>query len=94
MDEVAHTISVLLPETNPERLLAYVPDMNNQALVHRLGYILEKLSTQLPVSEMLLDGLATRVIPRVYPLDPHGPAAGPVHPRWRVRENLGLEMGG
>lgn len=94
MDEVAHTISVLLPETDPERLLAYLPDMNNQALVHRLGYILEKLSTQLPVPEMLLDGLAALIAPRVYPLDPHGPAAGPVHPRWRVRENLALELGG
>jgi predicted transcriptional regulator of viral defense system len=94
IDEVVHTISVLLPETDPERLLAYLPDMTNQALVHRLGYILEKLSTQLRVPEMLLDGLATLIAPRVYPLDPHGPAAGPIHPRWHVRENLALELGG
>jgi predicted transcriptional regulator of viral defense system len=94
MDEVVHTISVLLPETDPERLLAYVPMMVNQALVHRLGYILEKLSTQLPVPETLLDSLATLIAPRVYPLDPHGPGAGPAHPRWRVRENLALELRG
>lgn len=94
MEEVVHTISVLLLETDPERLLAYVPDMVNQALVHRLGYILEKLSTQAPVPETLLDGLATLIAPRVYPLDPHGPAAGPVHSRWHVRENLTLERGG
>jgi len=43
---------------------------------------------------MLLDGLAALITPRVYPLDPHGPAAGLVHPRWRVRENLALELGG
>lgn len=94
IEEVAHTISVLLPETNPERLLAYVPDMANQALVHRLGYILEKLSTQFPVPATLLDRVATLIASRVYPLDPHGPVAGPIHPRWHVRENLALEFGG
>ncbi|MFZ2359508.1 MAG: type IV toxin-antitoxin system AbiEi family antitoxin [Anaerolineae bacterium] len=94
MDEVAHAISVLLPETDPERLLAYVPDMANQALVHRLGYVLDELSTQLTVPQTLLDSLAALIAPRVYPLDPHGPAAGPVHPRWRVRVNLEVELRG
>lgn len=69
-------------------------DMANHALVHRLGYILEKLSIRLPVPETLRVDLATLIAPRVYPLDPHGSAAGPVHPRWRVRENLVLELRG
>jgi len=94
MDEVVHTIGALLPETHPERLLAYLPAMHNQALVHRLGYILETLTTQQPVAEILLTGLATQVGPRVYPLDPHGPAVGPIHPRWRVRDNLALALAG
>jgi predicted transcriptional regulator of viral defense system len=94
MDEVVHTISALLPEVHPERLLVYLPGMTNQALVHRLGYILEKLAVGQPVAEMLLDNLAGLVGLRVCPLDPHGPAAGPVHPRWRVRENLALALEG
>ena len=94
MDEVVHTIGALLPETNPERLLAYLPAMHNQALVHRLGYILETLAPQQPVAKLLLTGLATQVGPRVYPLDPHGPAGGPIHPRWRVRDNLALALAG
>ncbi|WP_423223910.1 type IV toxin-antitoxin system AbiEi family antitoxin domain-containing protein [Candidatus Amarolinea aalborgensis] len=92
IDDVAHTISVLLPEADPERLLSYLPDMTNQALVHRLGYILEKLSTHLLVPQRLLDGVATLIAPRVYQLDPHGPEPGPVHPHWRVRENIMLAL--
>jgi len=88
MDEVVHTIGALLPEADPARLLAYAPAMHNQALVHRLGYILEMLATQQPVQATLLDGLADQVGPGVYPLDPHGPAGSPTHARWRVRANL------
>jgi predicted transcriptional regulator of viral defense system len=94
MDEVVHTISVLLPDVDPARLLAYTPAMHNQALVHRLGYILETLALEQPVSAALLDGLAHLVSPRVYPLDPHGPTGGPTHARWRMRANLELAAEG
>jgi predicted transcriptional regulator of viral defense system len=90
MDEVVHTIGALLPVVDPARLLAYAPAMQNQALVQRLGYILETLATQQPVPATLLDGLADLIGPRVYLLDPHGPAGGPTHARWRVRINLAL----
>jgi predicted transcriptional regulator of viral defense system len=90
MDEVVHTIAALLPEVDPARLLAYAPAMQNQALVQRLGYVLETLAVQQPVPAMLLDGLAGRVGRDVYPLDPHGPAGGPTHARWRARINLAL----
>jgi predicted transcriptional regulator of viral defense system len=88
VDEVAQTIAALLPEADAGRLLAYLPRMGNQALIHRLGYILEQLSTRQSVAKTLLDGLASMVSRRVYPLDPHGPAGGVTHPRWRVRENI------
>ncbi len=41
-----------------------------------------------PVPEKLIDGLARQVGRAVYLLDGHGPKAGPVHARWRVRENI------
>ncbi len=94
IDEVMHTISALLPEISPERLLSYLPAMSNQALVHRLGYILEKLSTRQVVPEMLLDRLGGLISRRIYPFDPHGPHSGGVRPRWRVRENLALALEG
>ena len=68
--------------------------MQNQALVQRLGYILEMLAPQQPVPATLLDGLADLVGPRVYPLDPHGPAGGPTHARWRVHANLAPALEG
>ncbi|MFZ1241452.1 MAG: hypothetical protein WAV66_19155, partial [Anaerolineae bacterium] len=73
-------------------ILTLIPNMNNQALIHRLGFILEKLSTQLPVAGMLLDDLTNLITPRVYALDPHGSVAGSIHPRWRVRENTMLQI--
>jgi predicted transcriptional regulator of viral defense system len=94
IEEAVHMISVLLPEADPARLLTYVPAMQNQALVHRLGFILESLATQQPVPATLLDGLADLVGPHVYPLDPHGPAGGPTHARWRVRANLAPTLEG
>ena len=84
IEEVNQTIGALLPECDSDRLLEYLPRMENQALVHRLGFILEKWSAE----QKLLDGVASIVGRRVYLLDPHGPAAGPVHPVWRVRENV------
>jgi predicted transcriptional regulator of viral defense system len=86
VDEVSGAIAALLPEVNAGRLLGYLPRIGNQALVHRLGFMLEKLSAD----GTLLDGVASLVGPRVYRLDPHGPAGGSIHPRWRVRENIAL----
>jgi predicted transcriptional regulator of viral defense system len=94
MDEVVHTIGALWSEVDTARLLTYVPSMRNQAVVHRLGYILETLSTPRPASAALLDSLAGLIGPWVYPLDPHGPADGPTHARWRVRANLALSPEG
>lgn len=89
IDEVAQTITRLLPEINTERLLAYAARMNNRALIQRLGFILQEISTD-PPATALLDGLTALVSPRVYLLDPHGPTPGAIDPRWRVRHNIAL----
>ncbi len=92
VDEVSRTIAALLPEIDAGRLLAYAPRMDNQALLQRLGYILEQLAADQPVAEDLLAGLARHVNRRAYLLDPHGPAQGPTHVRWRIRENMALNL--
>lgn len=90
VEEVARTISVLVAEIAPDKLSDYLGRMDNQALTQRLGLILERLSTVQPVDEGLLAGISRSVGDHVYPLDPHGPAGGPVDARWRIRENLNV----
>lgn len=90
VDEVARTIGRLVGQADPDRLLAYLPSMGNQALTQRLGLILERLTEPQAVPEGLLTRLLAQVGRRVYHLDPHGPRDGAVHPRWRVRENITL----
>jgi predicted transcriptional regulator of viral defense system len=92
VDEVSRTIAALLPEIDADRLLVYTPRMKNQALVQRLGFILERLAADQPVTEDLLAGLARHVSRKAYLLDPHGPAEGLAHPRWRIRENMALNL--
>jgi predicted transcriptional regulator of viral defense system len=40
------------------------------------------------VDQELIAGIAGRVGPHAYLLDPHGPTEGPVDRRWRIRENI------
>ena len=88
VDEVARTISALIEETEPGRLLDYLGRMDNQALTQRLGLILERLSTWQAVDEGLIANTARLVGEHVYPLNPHGPAGGSLDVRWRIRENV------
>jgi predicted transcriptional regulator of viral defense system len=88
VDEVARTVSVLVEDLTTDTLVDYLTRMDNQALTQRLGLILERLSTDQPVDEALIARLARLVGEHTYPLDPHGPEGGEVHPRWRIRENI------
>ena len=88
VDEVARTISVLLEEALPDRLVDYLKRMDKQVLTQRLGLILERLSALQAVDGNLIADIARLVGDHVYPLDPHGPAGGKVDVRWRIRENI------
>jgi predicted transcriptional regulator of viral defense system len=88
VDEVARTISDLVEEAESGKLLDYLSRMDNQALAQRLGLILERLGTLQAVDESLIANIARSVGEHVYPLDPHGPAAGSLDTRWRIRENI------
>jgi predicted transcriptional regulator of viral defense system len=88
VEEVARTISVLIEKVEPGKLLEYLQRMDNQALAQRLGLILERLSTVQEIEGGLMDGIAQQVGVYTYPLDPHGPEAGALDSRWRIRENV------
>jgi predicted transcriptional regulator of viral defense system len=88
IDEVIRTISVLIEEIAADKLLDYLVQMKNQALTQRLGLILERLSTLLPIDEGLIADIAQLVGEHFYTLDPHGPNGGDVNPCWRIRENI------
>ena len=90
VDEVARTISTLVEEIESARLLDYLVRMDNQALIQRLGLILERLSTMQTVDQSLITGITGLVGDHIYPLDPHGPAGGSIDARWRVRENVAV----
>lgn len=92
IDEVSRTLAALLPQIDVDRLLAYVPRMENRALTQRLGLITERLITQPAIDVAFLDRLTDHVGERTYLLDPHSPAQGPIHPRWRIQENIRLAM--
>jgi predicted transcriptional regulator of viral defense system len=88
--EVARTISALIEEAEPGKLLDYLPRMDNQALAQRLGLILERLSTVQEIEGGFIDGVAQQVGVHIYPLDPHEPEAGVLDSRWRIRENVDI----
>lgn len=86
--EVARTISVLIEGAKSSTLSDYMMRMDNQALIQRLGLILERLGTVQMIDEHLIANIAGLVGNHTYPLDPHGPAAGRVDARWHIRENI------
>jgi predicted transcriptional regulator of viral defense system len=88
VDEVARAISVLIEDIAEDKLLDYLVQMENQALTQRLGLILERLSTLLPIDEGLIADIAQLAGEHLYSLDPHGPDEGDVSTRWRIRENI------
>jgi len=88
LDEVVRTVAQLLAEADTDRLLSYCERMQSKPLVQRLGFILEQLADRQLVPEKLINGLAQQVGRAVYRLDPHGPPEGPIHQRWRIRENV------
>jgi predicted transcriptional regulator of viral defense system len=88
VDKVARTISLLVEETEPDKLPDYLERMNNQALTQRLGFILERLSTLQAIDENLIADIARLVGEHAYSLDPHGPTGGALNTRWCIRANI------
>ncbi len=69
------------------RLVGYALRYEVGALIKRLGWTLETMN----VPEPLLEPLRAFPVRNVTPLDPAGPASGPIKGDWQIRNNLLLE---
>lgn len=67
-----------------ERLVKYALRYEVGALIKRLGWTMETLG----VPEPVVEPLRGFPVSNVCPLDPAGPASGPIVPDWQVRNNL------
>lgn len=84
----------MLPEASEavrwESVEAYLEKMGSGALYKRLGLLVEMLGEKVtvPDRERRLDAWRSLLTGGYAPLEPGGPANGPVNNRWRVRVNV------
>ncbi len=73
-----------------EKVEAYLEKMGSGALYKRLGLLVEMLGGKVhpPDRKRRLEAWRSRLTGGYAPLDPGGPASGPVNSRWRVRVNV------
>jgi predicted transcriptional regulator of viral defense system len=94
LNRVSQVLSELIEAMDAERMQDF---LNNHELgpayVQRLGYILEKLEEENPFTEILSDHLkkSGKPLQRV-PLKPKGKRTGHVDSRWKVIENMKIDI--
>jgi len=73
-----------------EKVEAYLEKMGSGALYKRLGLLVEMLGekAKVPDRQRRIEAWRSRLTGGYAPLDPGGPASGPVNSRWRVRVNV------
>jgi predicted transcriptional regulator of viral defense system len=73
-----------------DKVEAYLEKMGSGALYKRLGLLVEMLGekVKVPDRKRRLEAWRSRLTGGYAPLDPGGPASGPVNSRWRVRVNV------
>jgi predicted transcriptional regulator of viral defense system len=82
--EIAKAIFMSRKKINFDRLLEYVIRFNSQAVIKRLGYLLELLNIDTPI----VDALQQRRSPSISPLDTEMPLDGKIISRWNIRQNI------
>ena len=85
--EIAKAIHAAREKINFETLSDYALRFDVQAVVKRLGYLLELLRIETPLIETLLNKRSTSVAP----LDTEIPETGKINTRWNVRRNIDEE---
>jgi predicted transcriptional regulator of viral defense system len=93
VEEAARLIGELIYEekTDWDRLADYALRMREQALIHRLGYVLESLGKKHPVSGRAINRLRKMVKPQVYYLSRD--EKGRFIKKWQLIAKEGMEIG-
>ena len=82
--EVAKAIYLAKNKLNMKRLLAYSQQFRSQAVIKRLGFLLELLDIKTPI----LKKLQARKSPSIAVLDPEMPPAGKIVTCWSIQQNI------
>ena len=87
ISEITKAIHKAREKTDYEKLLQYCRQFKSQAVIRRLGFLLELLEIKTPVIDELLYGLSDSYIL----LDPSLPKEGRMYSRWKIRQNIDTE---
>jgi predicted transcriptional regulator of viral defense system len=84
--EIARAIHMAQNRIHYGRLLQYVTQFGSQAVIKRLGYLLETLEIDQPIVEALRQARSATYVP----LDPELPKSGKYRSHWNIQENLDI----
>lgn len=96
INRVSQVLSELIDSMDAERLIGVLERSEiAPAYVQRLGYILDQVEENNRLAETLRGYLQKREKPlQRVPLKPKGNRTGyPIHPRWRIIENVKIDIG-
>jgi predicted transcriptional regulator of viral defense system len=85
--EIAKAIFMSKGKINFDKLLDYVIRFGTQAVIKRLGYLLELLRIETPIIEILRQKRSASVSL----LDPEAPKGGKILSRWNIQQNIDIE---
>jgi predicted transcriptional regulator of viral defense system len=85
--EIAKAIFMAKEKINFKKLLEYATRFDSQAVIKRLGYLLELLEINTPIIEELQKNRSSSISP----LDAKMPKQGNVISRWNIQQNVDVE---
>ncbi len=93
IEDAAHLIGELISKEKMDwdKLVAYALKMKEQALIHRLGYVLESLSERYSIPQRVLKRLEREVKPYAYYLTKD--AKGKFIKKWQLVVREGIALG-
>jgi predicted transcriptional regulator of viral defense system len=83
--EVATALQIGAERLDYEKLISYAERFENQAVIKRLGFLLELLEL---TTQSNIEGLQKQISPSYALLDPYLPEEGNYYSRWKLRINI------